>query len=122
QREEARTLHGVAPERVAVTGAQCFDEWFGWQPRPREEFCARAGVAPQRPFLLYACCGPWTGQSEREFVLRWVTALRQQPEPLAETSVIVRPHPKRADEWREADVANLPGVVVFPPGAQAPVD
>jgi hypothetical protein len=70
QREEARTLHGVPPARVAVTGAQCFDEWFGWEPRPRADFCARAGLDPARPFVLYACCGPWTGQSEVDFVRR----------------------------------------------------
>src|SRR5687767_8969001 len=32
QRDEAIALHGVPPERVIVTGAQCFDQWFDRQP------------------------------------------------------------------------------------------
>ena len=28
QRQEAVALHGVPPDRVVVTGAQCFDQWF----------------------------------------------------------------------------------------------
>ena len=77
QRREAAELHGFPPERVVVTGAQCFDEWFTWVPRTREEFCARVGLDPGRPFLLYTCSVPWTGQSEVEFVRRWVAALRE---------------------------------------------
>ncbi|HKP19387.1 MAG TPA: hypothetical protein VJT84_12985, partial [Gaiellaceae bacterium] len=118
QREEARTLHRVPPERVAVTGAQCFDEWFSWQPSPREEFCARAGLDPARPYVLYACCGPWTGQSETDFVRRWSAALREDARLPADLGVVVRPHPKR-DEWASVE---LPGVVVFPGHAQAPID
>src|SRR5204863_115277 len=83
---------GIAPERVVVTGAQCFDEWFEWQPRPREEFCSRAGLDPTRPFVLYACCSPWTGQSEVEFVRRWTAAVRAHGGPLAGVGVPVRPH------------------------------
>jgi hypothetical protein len=118
QREEARTLHRVPPDRVAVTGAQCFDEWFSWQPSPREEFCARAGLDPGRPYVLYACCGPWTGQSETDFVRRWSAALRDHEGLPDRLGVVVRPHPKR-DEWASAD---LPGVLVFPQHAQAPID
>ena len=46
QRGEAASLHGIPPERVVVTGAQCFDDWFDWPPRPRDEFAARAGLDP----------------------------------------------------------------------------
>jgi hypothetical protein len=122
QREEAKTLHGIGPDRVVVTGAQCFDDWFTWQARPREEFLARVGLDPGRPFVLYACCSPWTGPSELGFVRRWVEALRVQGGVLADVGVLVRPHPKRPDVWVDADLGDLPGVAVFPRVAHAPTD
>ena len=32
QRDEAMRLHGVPADRIAVTGAQCFDHWFERRP------------------------------------------------------------------------------------------
>jgi hypothetical protein len=122
QRLEAMELHGIPPERVVVTGAQCFDEWFTWQPRPREEFCAMVGLDPGRPFLLYTCSVPWTGQSEVEFVRRWVAALRDAGGVLADAGVLVRPHPKRGHDWAGVDLSDLSGVVVHPRQAHAPTD
>jgi hypothetical protein len=122
QREEAKSLHGIGPERVVVTGAQCFDDWFVWQARPRDEFLGRVGLDPARPFVLYACCSPWTGPSELPFVRRWVAALRAHGGVLADAGVLVRPHPKRSDVWLDADLGDLPGVVVFPRVAHAPTD
>jgi hypothetical protein len=118
QRGEAATLHGIPPDRVAVTGAQCFDDWFVWRPRPREEFCARVGLDPARPYVLYACCSPWTGQDETEFLRRWLVALRAHGGVLADAGVLVRPHPKRPDLRLEDEA----GVVVFPRDAHAPTD
>jgi predicted glycosyltransferase len=122
QREEAEQLHGIPPARVVVTGAQCFDEWFTWQPRPREDFLRRLGLDPGRPYVLYACSVPWTGQSEVAFVRRWAAALRAAGGSLADLQVVVRPHPKRAADWADADLSGLPGVVVFPAEGQAPTD
>ncbi len=118
QRGEATTLHGIPAERVAVTGAQCFDDWFVWRPRPREEFCARVGLDPARPYVLYACCSPWTGQDEADFLGGWLAALRAHGGVLGDAGVLVRPHPKRPD-LRLDDEA---GVVVFPRDAHAPTD
>src|SRR6185503_9524747 len=56
QRQEALNLHGVPADRVVVTGAQCFDQWFNRQPsRNRAEFCAHVGLPDDRPFVMYAC-------------------------------------------------------------------
>ena len=55
-------MHGVPPERVVVTGAHCYDQWFGRQPsRSRERFCARVGLRPDRPFVLYLCSSLFSG-------------------------------------------------------------
>lgn len=119
QRREAVELHRVPSERVVVTGAQCFDRWLDARPTPRKEFLGRVGLDSERPVVLYTCCAPWTGQREGPFVRRWLAALRGSPDPvLANASVLVRPHPKRPDEWEGAElgehVAVWPGVGAVP--------
>lgn len=123
QREEARSLHGVDPTRVAVTGAQCFDAWLTQQPRTRDEFAAASGIDASRRVVLYTCCAPWTGQSELPFVRRWLEALRASSDELvAGASVVVRQHPKRPDDIDPRDLENLGPVVVFPVRGTAPTD
>ena len=114
QREEAGRFHGLAAERVLVTGAQCFDRWFDRQPsRPRAEFCRRAGLPDDGPFVLYACSALFRGSpSEAAFVRQWVEAIRGSgDEALRRARILVRPHPQRIDDWREAPP--LEGAVVW---------
>jgi hypothetical protein len=124
QKEEAVLLHGVPDERVVATGAQCFDHWFGWPPRPREQFCARVGLDPDRPYIVYLGGALFpTSIVEAEYCLRWIGALRASREPaLREASILVRPHPKRVDEWRTVDFGELENVVVWPENVEMPVE
>ena len=70
---EARDIHGIPTERVVVTGAQCFDQWFEWTPRPREEFCPRVGLDPERPYLLYVAGSlAHTAPPEVDLVNEWL--------------------------------------------------
>jgi hypothetical protein len=104
QQEEAQRFHGVAADRVFVTGAQCFDRWFNRQPsRSRADFCARVGLPDDGPFILYVCSALFRGSpSEAAFVRRWLAAIRTSVHPaLRRMNVLVRPHPQRLDEWRE---------------------
>ena len=72
-KREAVELHGVPPARVAVTGAQSFDEWFGRRPSTtREAFCARVGLRPDRPYLLYVCSSSFVAPHETPFIRTWV--------------------------------------------------
>ena len=49
ERAEAVEMHGVPAERVLVTGAQCYDQWWERRPsRSREAFCRRVGLGPDR--------------------------------------------------------------------------
>ena len=116
QCREADELHGVPPELVAVTGAQCYDEWFGWTPRPRNEFCARAGLDPERPYVLYTCLvSPRRGPSEVAFVLRWLDALRAHHDSVVSgVGVLVRPHPGRTETWQDVDLSAYGNAVLFP--------
>src|SRR5688572_28585109 len=60
QKREAIELHGVAAERVVVTGAQAYDHWFATEPsEDRAAFCTRAGLDTSRPFFLYLCSSPF---------------------------------------------------------------
>jgi hypothetical protein len=116
QKDEARRLHGVPDERIAVTGAQCFDRWFGRQPsRTRAEFCAQAGLAVDPPLILYVGSALFDGSPpEAEFVLRWIARLRASSHPrLRDASVLVRPHPQRMAQWRPVDLTGFPNVALW---------
>jgi len=116
QKDEAVRFHGVPPERVVVTGAQCYDQWFGRVPvRSREEFCRRVGLADTRPFLLYVCSALfWGSPVEAEFVVRWIAGLRASDDPLLrEVAVLIRPHPARMTEWKTVDLSSLPHVTWY---------
>jgi hypothetical protein len=116
QKREAVELHAIPPERVAITGAQCFDHWFGWPPRDRTEFCARVGLDPERPYVLYAGGALFPSAiTEAEFCSRWVDAIRAHADPaLREVGILVRPHPKRLREWAAVPLERRPGVRIWP--------
>jgi len=128
QRQEAMTLHGVPAERVVVTGAQCFDQWFDRAPsRSRGDFCRDVGLRDDRPFVLWVCSSLFKGSPpEAEFVVRWIRALRDSGHPeLATANILVRPHPQRMSEWQQVDLSGLEGVSFWggnPVDAQARAD
>ena len=116
QRREAVELHGIPEERVVVTGAQSFDQWFEWPPRGREEFCARVGLDPSRPYVLYLAGALFPSTlTEAEWLPRWIESLRSRGGPaLQAASILVRPHPLRMADW-EAFAGDVPGgVTVWP--------
>jgi FkbM family methyltransferase len=122
-KDEAVRLHGVAPERVAVTGAAAFDHWFDWRPSTtREAFCARVGVRSDRPYLLYLCSSRFVAPDEVPFVRRWVEQLRRSTGELRDAGVLVRPHPQNAEQWRDVDFGASANVAVWPRSGAAPAD
>lgn len=126
QAKEAQELHGVPPERVVVTGAQLFDDWFEREPsRSREAFCEEIGLDPSKPILLYTCSSIFISRLESEFLVRWLGALRASDDPLLrEAGVVIRPHPgstKRAAQWNDPRIAAFGNVVVRPESGGYPV-
>jgi hypothetical protein len=110
QRDEAVTLHGIPADRVIVTGAQCFDQWFDRPPsRDRSALCRDAGLPDDRPYVLYVCSALLRGSPpEAAFVRRWIAALRASPDAaLRDAAVLVRPHPQRLAEWDGVDLTGL---------------
>ena len=113
QQSEAIDMHGVPAERVVVTGAQCYDQWWGRAPsRTREAFCAEVGLRPDRPYLLYVCSSLFRGTAdEPTFVLDWIEAVRGSDDPrLKDIGILVRPHPARLKEWAQVDLSEYRNV------------
>jgi hypothetical protein len=108
QKSEAVEMHGVPPDRVVVTGAQAYDQWFDRLPsRDRASFCERVGLRADKPFLLYLCSSLFRGTaSEAAFVERWVEAVRGSDDPRLEgIGILIRPHPARLKEWKDVDLS-----------------
>jgi hypothetical protein len=106
----------VPPERIVVTGAQCYDQWFGRQPsRPREQFCEQIGLDASRPFVLYVCSSLFKNTAnEARFVERWIQQVRGSADPaLREAGLLIRPHPRRLDEWAQVDLTEFKNVTLF---------
>jgi hypothetical protein len=101
QRTELEEIHGIDPDRVTVTGASAYDHWFVASPSTsREAFCARVGLAPARPYLLYLCSSPFIAPDEVGFIERWIAGARASG----------------------VDLSRFGNVAVFPRGGANPVD
>ena len=104
QKQEAVDMHRLPGDRVVLTGAQCYDQWFTRTPeRSREVFCRAVGLRADRPFVLWvhSALSPTPEPPEPTLVVRWIEALRRHPDPrLREMGVLVRPHPERLKEWK----------------------
>ena len=123
QRTEAVQLHGARPEQVVVTGAQAYDHWFATTPSlTRAEFCARVGVDPDRPYLLYLCSSPFIAPYEVDVVRRWIAGIRaSSSETLRTAGILVRPHPQNAGQWAETDLSHARDVAIWPRAGANPI-
>ncbi|HEX5633708.1 MAG TPA: hypothetical protein VFX50_10775, partial [Gemmatimonadales bacterium] len=128
QGAEAIDLHGVPPDRVVVTGAQCYDQWFDRVPsEPYASFCEKVGLRPDKPFVLYVVSSLFKGTvSEPDFTEAWIRAVRGSGDPrLKDIGILVRPHPARLEEWRGVDLTGYRNVAFWgahPVDAEAKAD
>jgi hypothetical protein len=115
QQREAVDMHKVPEDRVVVTGAPRFDEFFEMKAATtRDEFCATVGFDPGKPFLLYTCSSNFVAPREVDFVRRWIGELRRSGDPLVrDCSVLVRPHPAHQEQWESADFSDLSAVAIW---------
>ena len=122
QKREAMDMHGVPEARIVVTGAQCYDRWFGRVPRrSRAEFTRHAGLPDERPYVLWACSALLPGTPPEPGVfLRWASQLRRSNDPqVRDVPILLRPHPSRTAEWDSADWRSVGNITMF---GGAPVD
>ena len=116
QRKEAVELHGLPADRIAVTGAQCFDQWFDRAPsRSRDAFLSRVGLPAGKPFLLYVCSSLFRNTAnEPRFVEKWIQHIRASADPaLRDIPILVRPHPQRMEEWQHVDLSGYRQVAFY---------
>src|SRR5439155_7971479 len=109
QARDAVELHRIPRERVRLTGAHVFDEWFDRRPtRSREELMRDLGLEAAEPYLVYLCSSRNVARpSEVEFVRSWVAALRASAdERLRRMNVVVRPHPNAARQWQDVELSD----------------
>jgi hypothetical protein len=126
QKREAIEWHDMPADRIVVTGAQCYDQWFDRTPsRDRGSFCRAVGLSPDQPFLLYVCSVMTPNPYESKFVLRWIEEIRRSSDPrLRHAGILVRPHPERLEEWEQVSLERFGNAVLYgrnpvSPGAQA---
>ena len=115
QKREAVQWHGIPEERISVTGAQCYDQWFDRVPsRDRTSFCRAVGLSAEHPILLYVCSVMTPNPHESRFVLRWIEELRRNPDRrLRDAGILVRPHPERMDEWEGVSLESFGNAVQY---------
>lgn len=114
QRAEAIDLHRVPADRIEITGAPRFDEFFAMTPlSARDEFCAALGFDPARSIVLYVCSSEFIAPYEVGFVREWIAAMRRSDGWLRDCQVLVRPHPANAGAWSGDTLSDLPGVTVW---------
>jgi hypothetical protein len=100
QRREAIEMHHVPHDRVVVTGAPRFDEFFEMTPMAtRQVFCDTHGLDVRQPVITYLCSSEFVAGSEPEFVSRWIGEVRQVPS-LQSCNVLIRPHPRQQKPWK----------------------
>jgi hypothetical protein len=122
QAREAVELHRIPPDRLRLTGAHAFDEWFGRRPtRTREEFLRGVGLGAE-PYLVYLCSSRNVARrGEVDFVRAWIEALRSSgDERLRRIGVIVRPHPNAGEQWQGVEFSD-PAAVVWPRTGAHPI-
>jgi hypothetical protein len=114
QRAEATELHAVPGERVVVTGAQNFDEWFSRTASvDAAAFKRRVGLPDDRPYVLYLGSSGFIAPDEASFGVRWLAALRANPDT-AGVGVLIRPHPQNARQWVTPEIEADPLAAVWP--------
>jgi len=115
QKQEAITWHDMPANRIVVTGAQCYDQWFDRAPsRDRASFCRAVGLSPDQPFLLYVCSVMTPNPYESKFVLRWIEEIRRSSDPLLRNAgILVRPHPERLEEWEGVSLERFGNAVLY---------
>jgi FkbM family methyltransferase len=123
QKREAVEMHDVPPERIVVTGAQLYDEWFARRPtRDYQSFCRTFGFDPEKPLILYCGSSIFIARDEVEFVREWLDKIRSSDEPsLREANILVRPHPMHQAPFDEFDVSRYERVAVHPRSGGMPV-
>lgn len=122
QKDEAVRFHHVPAERIRLTGAQVFDEWFERKPKmSKKDFCAKVGV-PDGFIILYLCSSVFIAKTETSFIKKWLQSVRQsEAEDLRTAGIVIRPHPANVKQWVNADFSGFGNTVIWPAYGAVPI-
>jgi len=117
QKDEAIRMHGIPAEKIAITGAQTFDECFRWKPTvDKDTFLKTAGLRPDQPFLLYLCSSKNISLAEQAFIGEWLAAVRRASDVrLSSLGVLIRPYPLGGSIWEGKNLSEFGNITVWPP-------
>lgn len=95
QKNEAMTLHHIPADRIYITGAQLFDQWFERKPAySREHFCEKLNFRTENRIIMYVCSSSFISKEEPEFVLEWAKKIRASSDKeISRANILIRPHP-----------------------------
>ncbi len=115
QKQELVRYHDVPADRIVVTGAPRFDEFFAMRPSTtRQDFLESLGLPREGALLLYLCSSNFVAPEEVAFVRSWIDELRRSSHPrLQQASILVRPHPANAEQWEQAALTSHAGVALW---------
>jgi hypothetical protein len=114
QRTEAVEMHGVPLDRVAVTGAPRFDEFFAMSAgTTREQFCTIHELDASQPIVVYLCSSEFVAGGEVDFVRRWIDEVRRAPS-LRSCNILIRPHPRQQKPWKAFEPPDVRVAVALP--------
>lgn len=124
QKEEAVRLHGVRPDRILITGAQTFDEWFSHTPfSSRGDFLRKMSLKADKPYILYLCSSSFITPQEVGFIQRWIAAIRSsEDEYIREMGILIRPHPMHSRQWIGVNFNGKENISIWPRSGEIPVD
>jgi hypothetical protein len=109
--DEAKTLHEIPADRIVITGSPFFDKWFDGARTisSRAVTCARIGIDPDVPYLLYLGSSANIARNESWLVIRLSRALHEADGPaLRRLRVVFKPHPANLRALPRLDGAHIP--------------
>jgi hypothetical protein len=110
QSSEAKKIHHVRAQDIVITGSPTFDGWFGadYLSMAREPFCARVGLDPQRPFVLYLGSSSHIAEDETWLVRQLSAAIKNSEDSeVRGIQILARPHPANVDIYSQIDEPDL---------------
>ncbi len=115
QQELLNLYHFIKPGQVHITGTPQFDYHFKPEYHlSRETLCARIGIDPQRPFVLYTT-GMQSDFPEEVYHVQTVIDLLQETDPALRPQLVVRTYVKgNSPEMEAMAMEHIPNVY-FPP-------
>lgn len=93
-RAEVCRLAAYSPDQVEVIGAPAFDPYFAPDAQwTRAELCARLGLDPARPYLLFATLGQFKQQIDETNTFEVLLRALDAGQLAADPQVVLRLHP-----------------------------